>query len=314
MEKESKGFFNPTIKEFWNCLYQESADLKQCEKHIADAIALVADEFGVLKVEMDLNIPPNRYQIHGEQRSVMLTDREGFGESTDFSFAFATGGNVVFHVVWNTEQSNHGRDELEILLREVFFWYDRNVRQTFLQQILNTDMETGAANPYAFTGFAGMLMARGILNRYCVVFFNIHNFKYVNKVFTYAEGDLILRQYTSQVKSLLQEEEKLARLGGDNFVALFRTENTDAFIRGLQEMKVSFSNELKSKTFVLGATIGVSRLEKVPAVREVMSRASIAYQEARRCGVGGVVWYSDQIYQAMMERQNVISNFASIME
>ena len=144
--------------------------------------------------------------------------------------------------------------------------------------------------------------------------FNIHNFKYVNKVFSYAEGDLILRQYTSQIQALLQEEEKLARLGGDNFVALVRTENTDAFIRELQEMKVFFSNKLKSQTFIFGATIGVSRLEKVLTVREVMSRGSIAYQEARSCGVGGVVWYSDQIYQEMMERQNVISNFASIME
>ena len=235
MEKENGGFFNPTIKKFWNCLYQEAVDLKQCEKYIVDAIALVSDEFGLIKVEMELTIPPNRYQLHGEQRSVMLAAKEGFGESTDFSFAFTTGGNVVFHVVWDEEQTDYGRDELEILLRDVFFWYDRNMRQNFLEQILNTDMETGAANPYAFTGFAGMLMARGILERYCVVFFNIHNFKYVNKVFSYAEGDLILRQYTSQIQALLQEEENLARLGGDNFVALVRTENTDAFIRELQK-------------------------------------------------------------------------------
>ena|GEM_PF-5746911 len=52
MEKENGGFFNPTIKKFWNCLYQEAVDLKQCEKYIVDAIALVSDEFGLVKVEM----------------------------------------------------------------------------------------------------------------------------------------------------------------------------------------------------------------------------------------------------------------------
>ena len=124
MEKENGGFFNPTIKKFWNCLYQEAVDLKQCEKYIVDAIALVSDEFGLIKVEMELTIPPNRYQLHGEQRSVMLAAKEGFGESTDFSFAFTTGGNVVFHVVWDEEQTDYGRDELEILLRDVFFWYE----------------------------------------------------------------------------------------------------------------------------------------------------------------------------------------------
>ena len=106
MEKENGGFFNPTIKKFWNCLYQEAVDLKQCEKYIVDAIALVSDEFGLIKVEMELTIPPNRYQLHGEQRSVMLAAKEGFGESTDFSFAFTTGGNVVFHVVWDEEQTD----------------------------------------------------------------------------------------------------------------------------------------------------------------------------------------------------------------
>ena len=147
-------------------------------------------------------------------------------------------------------------------------------------------------------------------------FFNIHNFKYVNKVFSYAEGDKILCKYTEQIMDSLAEDEKLVRLGGDNYVALIKGEHVEDFLTEIREMRVDYANSVKSKSFLFGATVGISRLDGIQKgnLREVMSRASIAYQESRRRAVGGVVWYSEEIRQAIMERQNVISNFKSILD
>ena len=44
--------------------------------------------------------------------------------------------------------------------------------------------------------------------------------------------------------------------------------------------------EIKEKEFVFGATIGVGKLDDIRAPRDVMARASIAYQAARQKGSG----------------------------
>lgn len=55
--------------------------------------------------------------------------------------------------------------------------------QNLLQQVMMTDMSTGVANQDYLMHFAGGLIASGQIANYNIIFFNVHNFKYVNKVF-----------------------------------------------------------------------------------------------------------------------------------
>ena len=319
MEKNDKKFLSSRLIKFWETLYKESGDMEDCIKNISTALEELAQELHLAKVVMEIKTPENRFQPQAQHLQKILYDqgREKVAEMYTFSFSFATGENVTFYVR-SAEMPFHESEktELEVILREIFYWYDRNLQRTFLHKVLNTDLETGAANPYGMGQFVGLLQAKKTLTQYCVVFFNIHNFKYVNKVFSYAEGDYILRKYTEQILDILEEDEKLARLGGDNYVALIKGEHVDDFLAEIREMRVDYANSVKSKSFLFGATVGISRLDGIQKgnLREVMSRASIAYQESRRRAVGGMVWYSEEIRQAIMERQNVISNFKSILE
>lgn len=319
MEKNDKKFLSSRLIKFWETLCKESGDMEDCIKNISKALEEPAQELHLAKVVMEIKTPENRFQPQAQHLQKILYDqgREKVAEMYTFSFSFATGGNVTFYVS-SAEMPFHESEktELEVILREIFYWYDRNLQRTFLHKVLSTDLETGAANPYGMGQFVGLLQAKKTLTQYCVVFFNIHNFKYVNKVFSYAEGDNILRKYTEQILDILEEDEKLARLGGDNYVALIKGEHVDDFLAEIREMRVDYANSVKSKSFLFGATVGISRLDGIQKgnLGEVMSRASIAYQESRRRAVGGVVWYSEEIRQAIMERQNVISNFKSILE
>ena len=65
---------------------------------------------------------------------------------------------------------------------------------------------------------------------------------------------------------------------------------------------------------MFSATIGASGLENISVSREVMARASIAYQTARLKGVGNVVFYSDEIQQRLMENQSIISDFGPALD
>ena len=75
-----------------------------------------------------------------------------------------------------------------------------------------TDMSTGVANQDYLMHFAGGLIASGQIANYNIIFFNVHNFKYVNKVFSYEQGDIILRNYAQHIKNIMGNDEIVARL------------------------------------------------------------------------------------------------------
>ena len=63
-----------------------------------------------------------------------------------------------------------------------------------------------------------------------------------------------------------------------------------------------------------GRTIGVGKLEDIRAPRDVMARASIAYQAARQKGSGTVAFYSTEIQNKIMEAQGIIASFLPALE
>ena len=186
--------------------------------------------------------------------------------------------------------------------------------QGILINILDTDVATTVASPEAFMRFVERTMRAGQLNRYVVLFVNIHNFKYVNKVFPYEEGDVILKNYACTIKNMLYEDEIVARLGGDNFVLLVNRDRYEYMVENIQNIHIYHSAGAKEKHFLFSATIGASGLENISVSREVMARASIAYQTARLKGVGSVVFYSDEIQQRLMENQSIISDFGPALD
>ena len=141
------------------------------------------------------------------------------------------------------------------------------------------------------------------------IFINIHNFKYVNKVFDYSQGDVILRNYAQMVKSYLDSDEEIARLGGDNFVVICRNENASDFISKIKDVHMSHEFRSVKRELQLGVTAGIACLEGVDKPREVMARTSIAYQAARKTGAGSIVVYTKEIQKHLMDDQEILAAF-----
>lgn len=156
---------------------------------------------------------------------------------------------------------------------------------------------------------AGMLIAQGKIADYYIVFFNIHNFKYINKVFAYHEGDIVLEMHIKKALSFLTPDERLVRLGGDNFVALVGAANIEEFIEKLSCVQLTYSNGIKEKKFNFGVTAGYACLEGVSQPRGCMAKASVAYQAARSEGAGKIVFLTPEINEKMMRQQSIVTAF-----
>ena len=305
--------FDNDLMLFFRTIYEDSADMDECSAKVKSAVAAVADKLDIVRAELAVKMPATKLCEDGADMLMVLYDGEKDVENEPFeaSFPLFEGGfiTVTFYSGNSNGFDNEQRNIVEIIANTVFIQFNRVVMQELFTHVIKTDIETGAATLDALINYAGMLIAQNRIEDFSIIFFNIHNFKYVNKVLNYEQGDVVLRNYTKTIYRNLSDGEMIARLGGDNFVMLVKKESLREYIDMLSFMNIRYDDGKVSKDFIFSATIGYSSTVGIRYPREVMARASIAYSAARRVGAGHVIEYSENIKQELMKIQGVLSNF-----
>lgn len=300
------------MKEFFECISGDADTQQQRIQCIRNGLAAVADRLRLGKAEITVDIPKNRLMPLGERSSAVLYEEEGaeLGTPVDIEMKIRTGGTVfIKDYPYGPGYSEEEIQTHRFIFREIFIQYNRTLAQCMLEKIMNTDINTGVANQNSLMYYAVNLIKNGRIGDYTGIFFNIHNFKYVNKVFDYSQGDVILRNYAHMVKSYLDSDEEIARLGGDNFVVICRNENASDFISKIKDVHMSHEFRSVKRELQLGVTAGIACLEGVDKPREVMARTSIAYQAARKTGAGSIVVYTKEIQKQLMDDQEILAAF-----
>lgn len=300
------------MKEFFECISGDADTQQQRIQCIRNGLAAIADRLRLGKAEITVDIPKNRVMPLGERSSAVLYEREvtELGTPVDIEMKIRTGGTVfIKDYPYGPGYSEEEIQTHRFIFREIFIQYNRTLAQCMLEKIMNTDINTGVANQNSLMYYAVNLIKNGRIGDYTGIFFNIHNFKYVNKVFDYSQGDVILRNYAHMVKSYLDSDEEIARLGGDNFVVICRNENASDFISKIKDVHMSHEFRSVKRELQLGVTAGIACLEGVDKPREVMARTSIAYQAARKTGAGSIVVYTKEIQKQLMDDQEILADF-----
>lgn len=305
-------------REFLRLLNKEAPSLEVYETaSTKPAIAALATDLRIAKFALKMVTPHSPLRTKAINHSSVLYENPAanlYAEPHQETFNLPDGGTVNMEI-WSDGEP-FGDDEKELLnlcTSQLFTQCSRIAMKQLLITATTTDFQTGAAKQEAFMQRVGFLLQKGQLSQYTGCFFNVHNFKYVNKVFSYAEGDLILRKYAKAVMGLLVEGEMMARLGGDNFLLMLYNDHAPAVFKSLKNIRLEHSNEKKSVEFVFGVTAGTAAFIDIHAPRDVMAKMSIAYAAARRSGPGSFMEYSPQLHQKIMTDQSVISNFESAL-
>ncbi len=300
------------MKEFFECIGGDADTRQQRIQCIRNGLAVIADMLRLGKAEITVDIPKNRFMPLGERSCAVLYEREGaeLGIPVDIEMNIRTGGTVfIKDYPYGPGYSEEEIQTHRFIFREIFIQYNRTLAQCMLEKIMHTDINTGVANQDSLMYYAVNLIKKGKIDDYTGIFFNIHNFKYVNKVFDYSQGDVILRNYAQMVKSYLDSDEEIARLGGDNFVVICRNEKASDFISKIKDVHISHEFRSARREFQLGVTAGIASLKGVAKPREVMARTSIAYQAARKNGAGSIVVYTKEIQKHLMDDQEILAAF-----
>lgn len=149
-----------------------------------------------------------------------------------------------------------------------------------------TDSLTGIPNRRGFysTGEKRFRALNQTNKTFSLIFFDLDKFKPINDLWGHAEGDEVLKVFSTLLYKLLGPGDVAGRLGGDEFAVLITQQNrTDTFLQGLRK-SVDDYNEKSGKPYNINFSYGMLHSYPVqyPSLGEMLKQSDEVMYSAKR--------------------------------
>ncbi|MDQ0321226.1 diguanylate cyclase (GGDEF)-like protein [Pararhizobium capsulatum DSM 1112] len=170
------------------------------------------------------------------------------------------------------------------------------------------DPLTGLPNRAALNDYLGERVRRQKADnaKFAVLSFDLDRFKDVNDVHGHAAGDAVLRTVSERMTAILDEGEFLARIGGDEFVALTRNCFLKSDIRAFADRlthEIVKPVEWDGNTLLVGTSVGIALYpEDARTPEELLAQADLAMYRSKAAGNRMVCFYEPSMDVAARDR------------
>ncbi|HRU65025.1 MAG TPA: EAL domain-containing protein [Spirochaetota bacterium] len=147
--------------------------------------------------------------------------------------------------------------------------------------------------------------------RFCILFADLDNFKFINDSLGHTSGDLFLRSAASRLKNISRDEDTVARVGGDEFVILLEdVPDEKPAVRVARRIIDSFKEpfDINGTKVYGGITIGISIYpEDGEEADALLKNADIAMYRAKEKGSQRFTLFKPSLHESV-ERKFRIEN------
>ncbi len=139
-----------------------------------------------------------------------------------------------------------------------------------------------------------------------VLFFDLDHFKNVNDTLGHEAGDQLLQEVATRVKTCLRDSDTVARMGGDEFVALLPELDEEKYIVTVAQKILTAVAQpfiLQGQEFHVTASIGISIYPQDGLDEQTLQRnADIAMYKVKEEGRNNFQFYSEKLNAESLER------------
>ena len=181
-----------------------------------------------------------------------------------------------------------------------------------LEDIAGRDELTGAFNTEKFYLEANRMMSREKDGNFAVLYVDFENFRYVNDVFGYDYGDLLLKNYARLVMGRMGENEALGRVMADHFVILRHYEKKEDVLNAQKEIDEEFLDSVAaaSNHDLMTVACGICCREDLPGTADaavMVNSANFAQKTVKNTPGVKYGFYDEKIHQKLIEETNIRS-------
>jgi diguanylate cyclase (GGDEF)-like protein/PAS domain S-box-containing protein len=237
--------------------------------------------------------PKDRELLLGDiHQNGAIVDKELKGKRQDGTeFWFSISGQI----------KNQGNNEQ--LFGGAFDITQRKQSSISLHYLATHDPLTGVYNRLEFERQlrAALLNAQHSNSDLTLLYMNLDQFKVVNDSCGHKAGDLLIKQLSQELNTVVMEKGVLARLNGDEFAVLLEADNAQmAYLLANKILSAvqAFRFVWEGRVFTLGISIGqVSWQANISAPEQLLSMADAACFRAKEKGRNQVHTYSSEDIQ-----------------
>lgn len=216
-------------------------------------------------------------------------------------------------------QSKSGQDwseeevqQIEAFEKLIYTFCDRSYASTIAKDLSMFDNDLMVYPLTFFLATVKNLIRQGRIGEFGGVYFNIKHFSSINDRFGRDCATNIMRLFIHGIQEKILYEECICRVGGDNFVVLFKKDNLNIIKNYLSGMPITFNDE---ETVTVTTTAGYYMIpEATESATDVMDRISTAYQLAKSVYKRPFLFYDDEIMQHQTHVKEIEMMFPSAIE
>lgn len=210
---------------------------------------------------------------------------------------------------------------LGILILGCLVFYSSVALILWIRTRNNVDKLSGAPTFEKFKRLAKKVVKKNPTQRYVMVKLDVRNFKLINRIYSFDEGDRVIKNISSSLNSVLADYKGIyARVGTDDFVILLPfidsealSETRAAFIALFRElMGTQFSTNVD---FPTGQYVTSPQDSLKPDIGEIYEKVNFAHRAAKQRLSSAIVDYeqtieNDALFQQEIEdaMENALSN------
>ena len=155
--------------------------------------------------------------------------------------------------------------------------------------------------------------------RVCIIRIDLDRFKSINDRDGHEAGDAALQEIAGRLRNNIYDFPVIARMGGDEFLIAWRTEDDDERIKQVAQSLVFDIEEpifFSGKELRIGASVGISFAEEQDAggVSEAISAADIALMASKSSTSGSVAFFEQSMRDVALHEAALASGIRESLE
>jgi len=156
--------------------------------------------------------------------------------------------------------------------------------EKLLEFMSMTDRLTGIYNRGRFDYLLGLWIKNMRHDPFCLILFDIDDFKKVNDTFGHTVGDEVLVGTTTVVAANIRDDDIFARWGGEEFVVLFGETGIERAAELAERLRNAVENNNCGEAGKITVSIGVVQYRRGETVTDFVKRVDEKMYEAKQAG------------------------------
>lgn len=291
--------------------YKEATSVNRFSiKELRRAVKPVAEAYGAASVTMEIPSSKGERHLHYIYGNKSAANQSG--QIISFEGDPAPGGKTVITWVCRSDRrwTDDEVDDICFLCKTSCTLSDKIRLGAIANSYFYMDSHTGICNINGVGRFVSQLVRRGVFADYGFAIINVIGFNYVNKKTGFKTGTRLMKQYATRLSELMEKDEIVGRLGGDNFIIVFKKDNLEKILQMAEGLTVKTRINSATIRFNLAARMGVYMVDSVDeAFDKILGHLSTSINYAKYYSRSNIVFFDKEIEQKVMEHKEFCQRF-----